>query len=214
MSVYRQRAQSVLGRVLPNRDCSGCTGRCAPRRRRPGSTRRRRPGSKLDELAFVGQPSLSARLDAERARCFLCDVGVERCWSAACSDAQPAPDPYRWDARGELIVGAQSSGSQPNVVAAQAAEGPHGVGLVATGCPCCDELERENGREQPKGLMHNGGRRSLGSVVRPRRGYCNPSPERMGSNSHDVDQLAQAAKVNGVAGIQARRVGMGGGRYQ
>jgi pimeloyl-ACP methyl ester carboxylesterase len=28
MSVYRQRAQSVLGRVLPNRDCSGCTGRC------------------------------------------------------------------------------------------------------------------------------------------------------------------------------------------
>jgi hypothetical protein len=48
----------------------------------------------------------------------------------------------------------------------------------------------------------------------PRRGYCNPSPERMGSNSHDVDQLAQAAKVNGVAGIQARRVGMGGGRYQ
>jgi hypothetical protein len=78
MSVYRRRAQSVLGRVLPNRDCSGCTGRCAPRRRRPGSTRRRRPGSKLDELAFVGEPSLSARLDAERARCFLCDAARSR----------------------------------------------------------------------------------------------------------------------------------------
>jgi hypothetical protein len=33
------------------------------------------------------------------------------------------------DARRELIVGAQSSGGQPNVVAAQSAEGPHGAPL-------------------------------------------------------------------------------------
>jgi hypothetical protein len=186
---------------------------------------RRAGGVQVPRAGGVQVPSsMSSRSSASHpsARGLMLNAPAASCATSESSvvGAQHVPMPNLHpthtvgDARGELIVGAQSSGSQPNVVAAQPAEGPHGVGLVATGCPCCDELERENGREQPKGLMHNGGRRSLGSVVRPRRGYCNPSPERMGSNSHDVDQLAQAAKVNGIAGIQARRVGMGGGRYQ